>query len=458
MTGALSRWLLAAAVVTLVDCSPERPTSRAETTDAGVAASHVCLGEGTSSIGGPCPCPNDCEAYLICVPETADGWPQGQCVARCRNGADCPSTDWYCAKSLSTDAEGTCSRTCQRSDDCGDDRGWCIEGECFLACSNDAQCLSGHCDLGTHTCTDGKPRPGAPLQGACLRDRDCAVGDCGRSSLHCSSSCLPDRQACPPNSDCILAQTLFSGSCLLRCKSNSDCPPNWRCEKDSESDEYSHCFTLDPPQTCTGVTSRTGEPCGCDGDCAGGLPCMPAPSSRNIVPGGLCLRQCDAHGDGSGTECPSGEKCHFHANVDSGDRGACVQACARPSDCAEGRVCSLKDGCVPYCQSDAECASTGKPCNRYLGFCTGVELPGPSMPIGAACESEDDCAGAFCVSGDGDHWFCSARCSIARQGCPDGATCVDYRDGDRGVCVPKCNLTLECPPGTACSAHVCSPK
>jgi hypothetical protein len=66
--------------------------------------------------------------------------------------------------------------------------------------------------------------------------------------------------------------------------------------------------------------------------------------------------------------------------------GECFQRCSTPADCGKGRICSANKGCMPFCQSDDDCA-TG-PCNLYNGWCNSVanEREGAiGEPCGGAC-------------------------------------------------------------------------
>jgi hypothetical protein len=72
----------------------------------------------------------------------------------------------------------------------------------------------------------------------------------------------------------------------------------------------------------------------------------------------------------------------------------------------------------------------------------------PYTIIGAPCRGELDCApGVFCETG-GD--FPDGTCALPCRGhfdCPSNTACVDVKGG---VCLPRCNNTLQCRPRYEC--------
>jgi hypothetical protein len=444
--------LLSVFVLALACSSAELDPRDAGVDSKGGGAPTSCIGNGLSDLGGPCPCSSDCRAGLLCTPESRSGWPQGECVAGCTDDSGCPDDGWFCFKFEPTDSLGICTKRCQNSDDCGDDRHWCLFEECQAACSRGDQCLSGHCNPSNHLCDDGSPPTGQiPLLGKCLRDEDCALGECVRANpSRCEILCAPDRPVCPSGTAC------QNSGCRPLCRTSADCPEPWICDAPlDDPNGQRYCLYREREQICSGVTAVVGEPCGCDADCSDGLPCQAANSLGNTVPFGMCVSRCDLFLEGSGQQCPAGQACIPNLDPDGIDNGSCVKGCNAPSDCQRGRVCSLERGCVPFCQSDSDCEGTGKACDRYTGDC--LTVPNDRLPIGEPCNDPAECAGIRCISGDGESWFCSARCSKVGQACPQDAVCVDFQDSDMGVCAPSCATTEDCPPSTSCSAGVCMP-
>jgi hypothetical protein len=226
-TAVLAAWLL------VLSCTEPKASGTADAARSAVASA-TCLGEGTSRLGGPCPCADDCQAGLICIPESTTGAPQGECMLACVDDKDCPDAEGYfCSKLQADSALGICVKRCQTSDDCGDDRHWCMFDECQTVCARDDQCLSGHCDQGRHFCDDGSlERGSAPLLGACLRDDDCESGSCiGSRGAYCGILCTPDRVSCPTGSACHI------NGCDPPCQTSADCPKPWICDVPNDDPE-----------------------------------------------------------------------------------------------------------------------------------------------------------------------------------------------------------------------------
>lgn len=423
-------------------------------TSSGGAASPDCLGDGVSDQGERCPCSSDCRAGLFCVTEAMTGAPQGECELPCTDDATC-GDGWYCFKD-ENDSFGICTQHCQASTDCGDLHS-CLLGDCQSSCLRDDECISGHCNRGTHFCDDGTPNGAGPLLSSCLRDADCSTGKCTGSPPSCEMLCAPDRDECPAGSVCV------NFGCQPLCKTTADCPAPWVCDfATDDPDAKMVCAYKQREQTCTGVTAATGEPCGCDADCAGGLPCQAPNSLGNTDPFGLCVARCDFFHEGTGLRCPPDLNCipGLDPDPNTNNNGVCVPSCDAPSDCKAGRICSTERGCVPFCQSDDDCVGTGKTpgadkkCNLYLGDCITFSPEGKTL--GEECADPAECMTGYCISADMKDYFCSARCSIVGQKCPDGGRCVDYDDGDMGICLPACKTSSDCPGGTTCVDGACS--
>lgn len=424
----------------------------------GGRASAECLGDGVSDLGEPCPCASDCKAGLYCLAEKDSSAPQGECTLPCSDDSTCPTEGgWYCYKFDPSDSLGICTQHCKASSDCtSPDRHWCFFGDCTSACERDNQCLSGHCNPGTFMCDDGTPNGDAPLLAACLRDQDCASGKCVGTPGTCQMLCPPDRDVCPKGSVC------EDGGCDPLCTSTSECPKPWLCLPHPGAPEGQRtCWRRDPVQVCTNVPADVGEPCGCDADCADGLPCQAANALVNVLPFGACVVRCDLFDEGTGLRCPQGLHCVASADPDpaTNNNGICVPSCAGPSDCKAGRICSTELGCEPFCQSDADCAGTGKtpaedyPCNLYQGSCLNFTPAGKTL--GETCTKAADCMSGICASGDGKTHFCSANCSVVGQKCPDKGVCIDSGDNDLGLCVPSCKVSTDCPGGLTCLKGAC---
>jgi hypothetical protein len=171
--------------------------------------------------------------------------------------------------------------------------------------------------------------------------------------------------------------------------------------------------------------------------------------------------------------------------------------CTHSSQCAPGETCS-GGKCVkgtpakkPYgatCSSSSECSSNlcissaGKGlCSRWCNTsacpsgdrCVNISgggracLPGsasPALGLGQTCNSSLDCKSNLCVTLSGNS-FCTQRCDVAKQNCPDGFKCTGTSIG--GICEkgtkpgqppptpPKKDLGQACSSGTDCNSGLC---
>ena len=200
---------------------------------------------------------------------------------------------------------------------------------------------------------------------------------------------------------------------------------------DAGADGGSDCVGLEPPTTA--------RACRCPGDCESPESCIS--EGEFGLPGGGCLRICRGQDD-----CPETTTC---------DPGiGCLQTCASTANCRPGWMCSRVVrgdsesplACTPYCQADSDCSELGT-CDRYTGTCGDLgHHPGPGG-LHAACDTDNDCISEFC--GQGANFpggYCTAFCSIERQGCPEDGVCIPQGagDDDLGACFQRCEDDSEC--------------
>ncbi|MFO0565316.1 MAG: hypothetical protein U0263_06615 [Polyangiaceae bacterium] len=212
--------------------------------------------------------------------------------------------------------------------------------------------------------------------------------------------------------------------------------------------------------TCTGCSASpsAGKNCGCSFDCDVGELCIDEVSFGN--PGGSCTRGCSAE-----DPCPEGTLCTTLATGGT----ACELPCTVAADCPKGSICTLAKPsgfvCAEFCQSDQDCPLVGV-CDRYTGVCSKTPAWSGPGDVGDPCQTPVDCRSGVCFppSATFPDGYCSAYCSVALQGCPDGSVCSLAGDGgkDLGACFHTCNDKSECRPGYACvqastGAHVCGP-
>ncbi|RAL20928.1 hypothetical protein DL240_14735 [Lujinxingia litoralis] len=147
-------------------------------------------------------------------------------------GEDCPDTDE--------------PGTCESCGGCGDlDRcvlnnecpfgALCLDGDCRLACTDDAQCPN------TEICTDGICQPDRQGGDQCVYDEDCGQGRC------INGFCL---ERCTDASSCADGESCLNGTCRPdhstgpQCRVGADCNPDEDC-----------------------VNARCRAACTCDEDC-----------------------------------------------------------------------------------------------------------------------------------------------------------------------------------------------
>jgi hypothetical protein len=173
-----------------------------------------------------------------------------------------------------------------------------------------------------------------------------------------------------------------------------------------------------------------GHPCACASDCVPGAMCQTEEESG--YPGGFCFRVCDAAAD----DCTPDAVC---LDVGAGpSRGICHPACTVSEDCPPANSCH-HDVCWSLCQAHDECLSGY--CEPYLTLCTdGTPVVGAGL--NEACLRDADCKSGFCPA---SFQLCITNCSVARQGCPEGAVCEPFGEGtDMGTCFHPCTTGADC--------------
>ncbi|HEY5956483.1 MAG TPA: hypothetical protein VIV60_08025 [Polyangiaceae bacterium] len=268
----------------------------------------------------------------------------------------------------------------------------------------------------------------------------------GTCSQSCSSSI-----ACPDGTNCIAFDD-GSSLCLTRCTASDGCRTGYVC-----SSAVSAClpdcrlgFDCGSSLTCNQAngncvtpvgTQVIGGKCKLNTDCKSSL-CTPEQSASSGVQwkDGYCTQTC-----GTATSCDDSASCLTYADGSS----YCVAKCSKASDCRDGYVCSeAAKACLPDCRKGWSCGST-LVCDAETGNCRGKTLP-----IGAACASNVDCASGICTPSrsvdGGTVWkdgYCTAECSATA--CPSGATCLTYADAS-AYCVATCSEGSVCRSGYVC--------
>lgn len=241
------------------------------------------------------------------------------------------------------------------------------------------------------------------------------------------------------------------------CKRDAECKTDETCQKGvcvklgGDAGTDAGADAADAQAVCLGkqASPTAAGPCGCSTDCDAPELCLDELGAG--VPRGLCMRACP---DGT---CPGDLVCLQQTPGMPGSE-ACLRTCATNADCPSSQICiTLESGgqlvCFPFCASDADCPALGK-CDPYTGMCSAAPVyPGQKEP-GDACADDAECKSELCISGiskfpDG---YCSAFCSLEKQGCPEGSHCMPiWSDiGDQGLCMKKCNDVGDCRTGYGC--------
>lgn len=242
---------------------------------------------------------------------------------------------------------------------------------------------------------------------------------------------------CRGDADCKSDETCQQGSCVkLTADAGADTGA------DSPAETSATCIGMQPGPT-------SGGPCGCATDCGAPEICLDETSTG--TPGGRCLRGCPT---GS---CPGDQLC-LQATPGQPGTESCFRKCVTNSECPSSQICqTLESGgeliCSPFCQSDADCPAIGK-CDPYSGLCLASPVYKGSKETGDACAEDTECKSQFCITGVAKfpEGYCTAFCSLEKQGCPDGSHCMPIWSsvGDTGLCLNKCTTETECRSGYGC--------
>jgi hypothetical protein len=338
----------------------------------------------------------------------------------CTGGVCC---DRECVGSCQVcSAAGVCTDQAERQP-CGDGSGVCFGvNQCLLpelqACSGDAQCGSGNCEL--------------RLGGQGPTDQICCLDDCGPTGQQCNPQtgrcqvpALGAGAACGAAGQPACAAGLECKACLT---GGSQCTPPDAC-----------CGGCQGEQVCTG------------GECA--CPTPPGALQQIHCGGGRCIPNVASACCDTATGCDGELQCN-----------ATTDLCACP---AGSRECAAGSGdCVP----NAQCCNCTGPCNQCVngqclpigngqpGSCTGGQVCQngacaalPDVQLGQACNQvANNCANGscnaqgFCACSGNDPQQCGNFCIGANACCDDDAC------GPCGTCNAQ-RVCQGCPNGQQCN-------
>jgi hypothetical protein len=319
----------------------------------------------------------DCDGFLDenctpCEPVDRDGDGQTECEGDCDNLEPSVFTGApEICDGLDNDCNVNTVDNCVVGDDCDHPANTdeCEEG---LFC---VESLGGGGNpTGNFTCTSSCnfSEPGLGLGDGCEPGQICGASLTPSANQH----------------GCQVATDIGAGAVGGSCGRNDDCRSGF-CLRD---------FRF------TGNVRYCSDFCGADDYCGGGTVCA------NLGDTGVCRR--DSGGTGFNGTCTFDAQCEKGACVEFGPGNTrCTDICCANSDCAGGFHCGVE--------------GTGSP-----GPIGGVDTVPVCMPdaggnggrqAGAACSSNDECAGEFCDAALG---VCVDVCCNDST-CPLGLTCED---------------------------------
>ncbi|MCA9514704.1 MAG: tandem-95 repeat protein, partial [Myxococcales bacterium] len=419
------------------------------------ATKPVCQGSGTPAAtcvacaddAGPGLVDSGCSAVFNACYTGGAGGPG--CVD-CLTDPDCPS-------GVCNVATRTCAACRDTATGAGVDLG-CVAASplCIGSGTSSAHCdpcVDDHTGLTQDTgCTAALPlcntaAAGGPKCVACTQNSDCASGVCNVGTGQCVL-CQDTAIGGGLDAGCTATYPICQGSGT----SNATCVA---CVDDhSVPVPDSGCAVVAPVCQVNGPTGPTCVPCLADGDCATGVcelgshTCIPC---RDTAPGGGLDQGCTAGRpicDGAGTPAAACTPCVDDAGpgvVDSGcttitpscDVDAiggprCI-GCEQNADCPAG-VCNTLSGLCVACQDTSPGAGLDQGCTAVAPICRGagtaLALCVPCLDDAPAGSVDTGCTGTF------------PSCDVTNPAAP--------------ICV-ACTQSADCPSGVCTGAHTCAP-
>ena len=113
---------------------------------------------------------------------------------------------------LQNSGVGQCARSCTIGKACTSDRSCGSSEFCCVSKTGGRQCLE--------SCTVDK---------SCITNQDCAANEqcCGSDIKTCTRHCLPNKEACIKDQDCLSGQCCDNGTCTKECDKNAKDKRNW---------------------------------------------------------------------------------------------------------------------------------------------------------------------------------------------------------------------------------------
>lgn len=219
--------------------------------------------------GLPCGTTDDCQDGLRCIPSLTDPT-KLVCAARladslpCSVDTDCQSNfcDYVSSTTPMCAPQKAAGLPCPTGLNQQCQNGIC-RGDNGTACTTDATCNGGACNVTTHLC-QAKCYPLKPDDAQCATDSECQSTYC--IAGYCRTPPLADGVGCDSDGQC---QSEFCGLETKRVCTELPLPINARCDFDEECDSLL-CIPFFGVQVCTAGASA-GDKCGS----ANPIPCDP---------------------------------------------------------------------------------------------------------------------------------------------------------------------------------------
>jgi hypothetical protein len=374
----------------------------------------ACLGDACNA-DGEC-ASGYCGGGVCATPTCTDGVKNGMetgtdcggTCAQCPDGEGCVA-DGHCLSGFCKD--GHCStpscsdlfKNQNESDvDCG---GLCPGCAIGKTCGTGNDCTSGRCDAGLcaevqPSCDDGQQNGGesdTDCGGACagcgfgkicVLPGDCASGLCEQGICGAPATCNDgEKNGSESDIDC-------GGACSL-CATGKYCAAHGDCL--SETCIFGVC----KEPTCSDGVQNQGEsdmdcggPCGA---CDDGMSCGDADDCVAMdCNGGVCISCSDEQKTGSETDVDCGGSC-----------GPCSldKACGAPGDCqsgaCEGGICCTPNACGACAETPVEI------CDGKDNDCDGIADDPFLFTTGDPCPKQQGvCSGSALVCGGSAGWYC----------------------------------------------------
>ena len=321
----------------------------------------------------------------------------------------------------------SCPTTCELDEDC-DAIAHCADGACAidladgLACVEDSDCVSGHCQNG-YCCQEGDCCATGADCGDYVTDSICddvancqghaTVGAC--VSYSCVALEVPNDSACTAEDEAnecgAFASVYCTGSatqgpplCPLYCSTDDACDANAHCDESCVLDEANGAV-CDEDSDCVSGHCQNGFCCD-SGDCCAAL----SDCVESYTEAAVCDDAATCQGSRLDAVCTAATCGAVAVDDDSACDAQTLALDCSPYDpvYCTGVVTQSAPVCPTSCGTDADCVAQAH-CDA--GACAW------DVALGGACDQDIDCGSGHC-----DNGVCcqSGDCCLTAEDCPAG--------------------------------------